>query len=102
MGKREHSFLSIPLKSQIFIPLEIGRNGREWIKFNDFLQNTPIYWTLYFKTSNQRYLIPFHSILFPYLNTFHSFPFPYELPKRGLKVELLIFKKKKVMLEFYC
>ena len=28
-GKREHSFLSIPLKSQIFIPLEIGRNGRE-------------------------------------------------------------------------
>ena len=30
MSRREHSFLSIPLKSQIFIPPEIGRNGREW------------------------------------------------------------------------
>ena len=29
MGRREHSFLFISLKSQIFIPLEIGRNGRE-------------------------------------------------------------------------
>ena len=25
----EYSFLSIPLKPQIFIPLEIGKNGRE-------------------------------------------------------------------------
>ena len=30
MGRREYLFLSIPLKPQIFIPLEIGRNGREW------------------------------------------------------------------------
>ena len=30
---------------------------------------------LYFKTSNQGCLIPFHSILFPYLNTFHSIHF---------------------------
>ena len=29
MGRREHSFLSIPLKPQIFIPSEIGRNERE-------------------------------------------------------------------------
>ena len=29
MSKREHLFLSIPLKSQIFIPSEIGRNERE-------------------------------------------------------------------------
>ena len=35
---------------------------------------------LYFKTSNQGYLIPFHSILFHSfpLNTFHSFSFPYD------------------------
>ena len=31
-----------------------------------------------FKTSNQGYLILFHSINFPYLNTFHSIPFPYD------------------------
>ena len=30
MGRREHSFLSIPLKSQIFIPPEIVRNGKEF------------------------------------------------------------------------
>ena len=30
LSRREYSFLSIPLKSQIFIPLEIGRNRREW------------------------------------------------------------------------
>ena len=30
MGKREHSFLSIPLKPQIFILPEIGMNEREW------------------------------------------------------------------------
>ena len=30
---------------------------------------------LYFKTSNQGCLIPFHSIFFPYLNTLHSIPF---------------------------
>jgi len=29
MSRREHSFLSISLKSQIFIPPEIARNGRE-------------------------------------------------------------------------
>ena len=28
--KREHSFLSIFLKSQIFIPPEIGSNEKEW------------------------------------------------------------------------
>ena len=30
ISKREHSFLSIPLKIQIFIPLKIERNRREW------------------------------------------------------------------------
>ena len=29
MDRREHSFFSIPLKSQIFIPFEIRRNGRK-------------------------------------------------------------------------
>ena len=29
MSMSKHLFLSIPLKSQIFIPSEIGRNGRE-------------------------------------------------------------------------
>ena len=39
MGRREHSLLSIPLKSQIFIPPPPpklgGMEGNE-IKFNDF------------------------------------------------------------------
>ena len=30
MGRREHSFFSIPLKPQIFITPEIRRNGRKW------------------------------------------------------------------------
>ena len=30
MDRREHSFLSIPLKPQIFISPEIGKNKREW------------------------------------------------------------------------
>ena len=29
IGRRKHSFLSIPLKPQISIPPEIGRNRRE-------------------------------------------------------------------------
>ena len=29
MGRREHSFLSIPLKPQIFVSPKIGRNVRE-------------------------------------------------------------------------
>ena len=50
---------------------------------------------LYFKTSNQGYLIPFFSIPFLYLSTFHSFlfpynhfiPFSYELRNRALVVK---------------
>ena len=38
MGRREHSFLSIPLKSQIFISPEIRRNE---IRFNDFFIKNP-------------------------------------------------------------
>ena len=53
MGWREHSFLSIPLKPQIFIPLKFGGMRGNEIRFNDFFyknfQNTPIYSTLYFK-----------------------------------------------------
>ena len=30
ISRREHSFLSILLKPQIYIPSEIGRNEREW------------------------------------------------------------------------
>ena len=45
MGMREHSLLSIPLKSQIFIPPPLppklgGMEGNE-IKFNDFFTKTP-------------------------------------------------------------
>ena len=41
MDRREHSFLSIPLKSQIFIPLKLeGMRGNE-IRFNDFFTETP-------------------------------------------------------------
>ena len=46
---------------------------------------------LYFKTSNQGYLISFHSIPFPCLNPFHSFndhsiPLLYKLPSGALKI----------------
>ena len=41
MGRREHSFLSIPLKPQIFIPLKLGGMGGNGIRFNDFLTKTP-------------------------------------------------------------
>ena len=41
MGKKEHSFFSIPLKSQILIPLKLrGMRGNE-IRFNDFFTKTP-------------------------------------------------------------
>ena len=43
MSRREQSFLSIPLKPQIFIPPEIGGNK---IKFNEFFTKTlkiPLY-----------------------------------------------------------
>ena len=36
MGKREHSFLSIFLKPQIFIPPKLGGMGGNEIRFNDF------------------------------------------------------------------
>ena len=38
MGRRQYSFHSIPLKPQIFIPPEIGRNE---IRFNEFFTKTP-------------------------------------------------------------
>ena len=38
MGRREHLFLSIPLKSQISILLKLRRNE---IRFNDFFTKTP-------------------------------------------------------------
>ena len=36
IGRREHSFFSIPLKPQIFIPLKLGGMGGNEIRFNDF------------------------------------------------------------------
>ena len=41
MGRREHSFLSIPLKSQIFIPPKLGGMGGNGIRFNNFFTKTP-------------------------------------------------------------
>ena len=41
MGRREHLFLSIPLKSQIFIPQKFGGMGANEIKFNEFFTKTP-------------------------------------------------------------
>ena len=46
IGRREHSFLSISLKPQIFILPKLGRMGDNEIKFNEFLTKTskiPIY-----------------------------------------------------------
>ena len=40
MDRREHSFLSIPLKPQILIPLEIRRNRGNGIRFNEFFTKT--------------------------------------------------------------
>ena len=41
MGRRKHSFLSIPLKPQIFIPPKLGWIGGNKIRFNDFFTKTP-------------------------------------------------------------
>ena len=41
MGRRERSFLSIPLKPQIFFPLKLGSMGGNEIRFNDFFTKTP-------------------------------------------------------------
>ena len=41
MGMREHSLLSIPLKSQIFNPPKLGGIEGNEIKFNDFFTKTP-------------------------------------------------------------
>ena len=40
MDRREHSFLFISLKSQIFIPSKLGRMGRNEIRFNDPIKVT--------------------------------------------------------------
>ena len=37
MSRKEHSFLSTLLKSQIFIPSEIEKIGGNEIRFNNFL-----------------------------------------------------------------
>ena len=53
MSRKEHSFLSTLLKSQIFIPSEIEKIGGNEIRFNKYFtqnsQNTPIYSIPYFK-----------------------------------------------------
>ena len=41
MNKREHSFLFIPLKYQIFIYPKLGGMGRIEIRFNEFFTKTP-------------------------------------------------------------
>ena len=41
MGGREHSFLSIHLKPQIFIPLKLGEIRVNRIRFNEFFIKTP-------------------------------------------------------------
>ena len=41
IGRREHLFLSILLKSQIFIPLEIGRREGMKLDLMNFLTKTP-------------------------------------------------------------
>ena len=41
MGRREHLFLSIILKSQIFIPSKLGWLEGNEIKFNNFFTKTP-------------------------------------------------------------
>ena len=41
MNRREHSFLFIPLKYQIFISPKLGGIGKNKIKFNEFFTKTP-------------------------------------------------------------
>ena len=41
MSRKEHSFLSTLLKSQIFIPPEIEKIGGNEIRFNKFFTQTP-------------------------------------------------------------
>ena len=53
MSRREHSFLSILLKSQIFVLQKLEEIGGNEIKFDEFFyynsQNISIYSTIYFK-----------------------------------------------------
>ena len=41
MGRREYLFLSISLKSQIFIHSKLGGMGENEIRFNKFFIKTP-------------------------------------------------------------
>ena len=41
MNRREHSFLFIPLKYQIFISLKLGGMGKNEIRFNKFFIKAP-------------------------------------------------------------
>ena len=41
MSRREHSFFSIPLKSQIFSLPKLGGMERNEIRFNEFFTKTP-------------------------------------------------------------
>ena len=41
IGRREHSFLFIPLKSQICIPPKLGGMRGNIIRFNNFFTKTP-------------------------------------------------------------
>ena len=46
MGRREHSFLYIPLKPQLFIPPKLGGMRGNKIRFNDYFTKTskiPLY-----------------------------------------------------------
>ena len=50
MGMREHSFLSIPLKPQFFIPPKLGGMRENEIRFNKFftkIAKIPIYIQLF-------------------------------------------------------
>ena len=41
MGKRKYSFISIPLKPQIFFPPKLGGIGGNEIRFNEVFTKTP-------------------------------------------------------------
>ena len=84
MGRRKHLFLSIPLKSQIFIPPKLGGMGENEIIFNEFFTKTlkiPLYiqsFILKYGSNNNIVIKWFHfipSILVPNKITYIQFIF---------------------------
>ena len=89
----------------LYSPKQVFENRKQKLLPNITLHSIHFYFFpfLYFKTSNQDYLIPFHSILFHSFSLLkyipfsydYSIPFLYELPNETLKLSIPSIKTPK-------